>query len=141
VIPLQVISILFPIAAAVISAPIVTRYENSGTDVRRMTLLHRYTFLIKSIYVGAWTASCYGHWREMAFTFGLSSMWIYLLFDIVLNRMRRPARPWDYLGLNDGDGRFWNGTFGHGAGKWKVVILTTTLIILNILYHGKELLP
>lgn len=135
---IQVISFTFSVLAAAIGAPIVSRFEFSGGSdiVRKMTLLHRYTFLAKAFFCIAMAAIVFVITRNYgyaAISGLLGALWIWLTFDILLNRMRKPKRPWDYLGLNDGDGRFWNSVFGKQSGKFKAAILLAAIITINII--------
>jgi hypothetical protein len=71
---------------------------------------------------------------EMLFAFALSGLCIWLLFDPVLNRSRDRKRAWHYLGMNDEDGKFWNGLFGKNSGKVKAAVLSAAIAALNIIY-------
>ena len=128
---LQAISILFSVAAAVISAPIVSRFEINGATVKQIDKLHSYTFWIKVVVCLVIMVISWELFSGLFF-----ALWDYLLFDVVLNRLRKPKRHWDYLGLNDNSGRFWNGTFGVNAGRWKACILIFILILTNFIYYN-----
>lgn len=136
---IQAAAILFTLFAAKISAKIVTRYENKGATIHQMTLLHRYTFLIKLAYCIGTAAIFIPDLKGAAFSGLLAALWIYIIFDPLISIWRIPKRPWHYLGLNDADGRFWNGTFGKNAGKFKAAILAAALITTNILYYAYHL--
>lgn len=128
----QAISVAFAVITAAISAPIVTRFERNGATVRQMTLLHRYTALVKIAFGLVVVLQALPDLHRAAFSGVFAFLWVYILFDPLLSRFRRPKRPWHYLGLNDGDGRFWNGTFGRDAGKWKAAILLTLITLTNL---------
>lgn len=132
----QVISIAFAVIAAWISAPIVTRFENKGATPHKMAVLHWWTAFVKVVFGAVMVAQTLPNARLAAFTGLFCLLWVYLLFDCILNRLRLPKRPWDYLGLNDRDGRFWNGTFGRDSGKWKAAILFLLITTLNIIFYA-----
>lgn len=130
---IQAIAIQFAIAMAFHDAPAVTNFELNGVTPEAMSTFHRNGWWSKVFFCLICALSPgWGLWLKMAAYGLLSGLWVYLLFDPVLNRSRRPRRPWDYLGLNDGDGRFWNSIFGRQAGKIKAVVLLLAIITINV---------
>lgn len=119
----QLTTILFAIFCAKHDAPAVSRFEYSGVSKEEMAAFHRWNLGIKGAYCFAVSLAHWYDWQEMLFSGVSAALWIWLLFDPVLNISRKPRRPWDYLGMNDRDGRTWNRLFGRAAGKVKAVIL------------------
>lgn len=70
--------------------------------------------------------------QNMAFTGGSSFLWVYMVFDISCGIWGHSGH-WDYLGKNDWHGRAWFYVFGKNAGRWKVAIVLSVLIIINYL--------
>lgn len=129
---IQILSILAAIALARHDAPAVIHFEYHGVDNNSMAKFHRNNNYIKFVFC-LLAASCfYPDWKEMLYAIVLCGLWIYLLFDIVLNK-NRPGKNWDYIGLNDADGRRWTKWFGQRAGEWKAIILSLLIIITNLL--------
>jgi hypothetical protein len=134
-IALQAISFLFAYCLARHNAEPVSHFEFHGTTPKQMKIFHRWNNWTKFFFCCLASSPFYPAVLQMLSAGVFSFLWIYLVFDPVLNRNRSPKKPWDYLGLNDGDGRFWNGVFGRKSGKWKAFILTTSLIAGNIIYQ------
>lgn len=132
-IEIQVISALFAIFCAKHDAPAVSRFEFGGVSKGEMKAFHFWNNCLKAGFCAIVAYGYYPDLRLAAFSGGLAALWIYLLFDPVLNISRNPRKPWHYLGLNDGDGRLWNGLFGSGAGRWKAAILAGVIAAGNIL--------
>lgn len=61
-------------------------------------------------------------------------LWIWLVFDIVLNINRKRDVKWDYISVNDSTGKHLIKLFGQKAGKIKTLICSVGIIVLNILY-------
>lgn len=123
-------------------APAVNQFEHYGTSNKQMAVFHRYNSLAKFFYCLA-VSLLPAEWPntdllDMLFRGVLSALWIWLVFDPVLNISRSPKRKLFYLGMNDSDGRFWNGTFGKYAGQWKFAVLFFLIVIINYLNHRYE---
>lgn len=69
--------------------------------------------------------------QDMAFAGFISTLWIYLVFDISTG-LHGPYKLWHYLGKNDWHGKWWRKQFGENAGKWKAAILIVDIIGLNL---------
>ena len=129
---IQVISLLFAIVLAKHDGPAITVFEDKGVTPKQMAVFHRYNNWLKFFFCLLAASVFYWEWLDMAIAGVLSFLWIYLAFDIFLNK-ERPGRSWDYLGSNDADGRMWIKWFGNGAGEWKAVILLLAIITINVL--------
>lgn len=129
---IQILSILVAVFLARHDAPAVLHFEYHGVDNNSMAKFHRNNNFIK--FVVCCLAACvfYPDIKSMFFAGLLSALWIYLLFDIVLNK-NRPGKNWDYIGQNDADGRRWIKLFGQRAGEWKAILLFALIVITNIL--------
>lgn len=114
-------------------APAVIEFENDGVDNKLMSIFHRYNFWVKVLFCAVAGLVASPYWIDSLFYGLTSALWIYLVFDPALN-LNRPKVKWHYLGLNDADGRFWNGTFGKNSGKIKAVILSVAIIAVNLIY-------
>lgn len=137
---IQVISIWFAFSMAKHDAPAVSSFEFHGIDVHQQSIFHRYNFWNKVSFCFVAACSMYEYdflWSldDMFFGGAIAAAWIYLLFDPILNICRKPKKKWHYLGLNDADGRFWNGTFGRYSGTIKAVVLLLAIIALNFVYE------
>lgn len=132
----QILSILFALVFAAQNAPTVNKFEVLGASAREMAVFHRYGWWTKLFFCLAAGSAGWPQFDKISLITGLSGLWVYLLFDIALNRLRSPKRAWDYLGLNDADGRFWNGVFGQLGGKIKACVLFAAIVIINLLSHA-----
>ena len=130
---IQILAIQFAISLAKHDAPAVTQFEHYGLANKQMARFHRYNTWTKFFYCAAACLAMYKNWWMMAAAGGLSALWIWLLFDPALNVTRSPKRSFFYLGLNDADGRFWNGTFGRNSGKVKFIVLLLLIVAINLL--------
>lgn len=133
---IQLLAIVFAVACAYHDAPAVSNFERNGVTGVDLARFHHNNALLKTIFCVAVALSQYPNVQLEAFSGGLAALWIWVIFDPVLNLKRHPSRPWDYLGLNDWDGQFWNGVFGQNSGKWKAAILFTLITTLNILFYA-----
>lgn len=129
----QIIAIQFAISLAKHNAPAVTQFENYGIGDTQMARFHRYNNWTKFFFCLSSSFIAYDNWWLMAIFGFLSFLWVWCLFDPALNLSRTPKRNFFYLGLNDADGRFWNGTFGRNSGVFKFAILLLLIIFINIL--------
>ena len=127
----QVLSIAAAIAMAKHDAPAVIHFENKGVDPLTMSKFHRYNVWTKSVFCILCAVAGGPVFLDMFYPGILSALWIYLLFDPVLNK-NRPGRGWDYLGTNDADGRRWIKWFGDNAGEFKAAILLLLIIGINV---------
>lgn len=132
---IQAISIAFALAMAWHNAPAVSQFEHSGINNLWMARFHRYGWWTRAVFVGICSLVGPLTWWDAGARGLMSFLWVYLIFDIALNRSRIPARLWHYLGLNDADGRFWNGTFGRYAGKIKAAIISSAIVAANMIYQ------
>jgi hypothetical protein len=118
---IQAITIIFAYALAKHDAPAVSHFENWSATPKEIAVFHRYNVWIKGCYCFVIFSIVF--WLDTVvngINAGLvSAGWIYLLFDPILNISRTQKRKWDYLGMNDADGRFWNGLFTISKGKSK----------------------
>ncbi|CAL7961525.1 membrane hypothetical protein [Gammaproteobacteria bacterium] len=129
----QVIAILFAVTLAKHNAPAVIKFAD-GVSNKLMAVFHRYNWFTKFFFclLASAIPKPFSVLDSLLYG-GISFAWIYLLFDIVLNK--NTNKRWYYLGQNDADGRFWLWLFKKKAGKIKAVSLTFLIIILNILYE------
>lgn len=132
-------SIGFAIMLAAHDEPCVTYMENYVHKKDwEMDRFHRYN---------AWTKffACLGfafigvkiqltwHCFFLIFSNGmLAALFVWLVFDPALSIMR-PGRNWDYIGINDDDGKRWTKWFGKNAGEYKAIILTVIIGIIIFL--------
>lgn len=133
----QILAIQFAISMAKHDGPAVSNFEYYGAGDKDMAVFHRYGWWSKFFFCAAMTIVP-AQWPntdllDMFFRGLLSFLWIYLLFDPALNRSRKPRKDFFYLGLNDADGRFWNGTFGRNGGKVKFIVLLAIIAGVNVL--------
>lgn len=139
---IQLASIIVAWAIAKMQGPTIDLIENAGAPPRVWLALHTYGLFIKATFVGTMftiefmTVRITGvphHWEAILYSV-VSGLWIYLLFDIILNKTRRiKPRPWYYLSINDADGRRLLDWFGPEAGKVKAYICAGLIIIFNVL--------
>lgn len=132
------LSFCFAVFAALHDAPVVMSWEESGqVTPKEMARFHRYNAWLKFIFclsVSICGSAGIDHRLILMLFLGLLSfLTIYLVFDIALSVIR-PGRSWDYLGVNDGDGRRWIKWFGKNAGKWKAAILLLLIVGIFLLY-------
>lgn len=137
---IQAISVLFAFSMAKHDAPAVSAFEFHGISPNAQSIFHRYNFWNKVTFCLVAACSMFEGdflWSVVEMILGglVSAAWIYLLFDIILNVSRLPKKKWNYLGLNDADGRFWNGTFGRYSGTIKAVVLLLVILALNYIYE------
>lgn len=130
---LQVISALFAVMAALHDAPAVSNAHFYGwANPKYNGQFHAANAALKVVFSLMAAVPFLPDWKEAGIAFGLSGLWVYLLFDPVLNRARSPKFDWWYLGKNDGDSRRWKAVFGSKAGKVKAAILFTIIIAVNL---------
>lgn len=127
----QVISILFAVALAKHDAPAIDKFNERGIDNISMSVFHRYNAWLKLFFCIASAFAYCPNWKSAILAGLFSGLWIYLVFDIALNRSRHYKLKWHYLGLNDKDGRFWNNWFGDLSGKAKAIVLLAAIIAVN----------
>ena len=129
---IQILSILFAIGLAKHDAPAVIHFEHYGIDNKQMAKFHRYNNWIKFFFC-LLASTIFIPTLVLIFISGLLSfLWIYLIFDIALNKSRSGI-SWDYIGSNDADGKRWINWFGKKAGEIKAVSLLALIIVVNIL--------
>ena len=128
----QLVAIVFAVVLAKQNAPSVIHFENKGVDELTMAKFHRYNVWVKFIFCVCCAVGFLPDIKTSIAIGLLSFLWIYLLFDIALNK-NRPGRSWDYIGSNDADGRRWIKWFGKKAGEWKAVILSVAIVGVNVL--------
>lgn len=134
---IQLIAILFAIALAKHDAPAVDNMEHFGVlSKKSLDRFHIYNSITKFFFCLGVALPFYPIIWDALFVGFISFLWIYLIFDIVLNLSRKiTKRKWDYLGENDLDGRRWIKWFGVKAGKMKALILSSLIIVLNLLKY------
>lgn len=129
----QVVAILFAIAVAKHDAPAIIHFYDYLASPLFIARFHRYNFWLKFLFCVVVSLLASPYWPDGLF-YGLASgLWIWLVFDPALN-ISSGKQKWDYLGLNDADGRFWNGLFGRNSGKIKAVLLSVAIIAVNLIY-------
>lgn len=133
----QACAVGFAIVLAKHNAPTVLHFEDFGfrSEAERnkaMAKFHRYNNWVKGIFCLMAALLLLPDWKESLFAGVLTGLWIYLVFDIALNK-NRPGISWDYLGLNDADGRRWIKWFGKNAGEVKALILLAAIAATNVL--------
>ncbi|MGQ0738639.1 MAG: hypothetical protein ACT4OJ_06225 [Bacteroidota bacterium] len=131
---LQVVTILFSLAIAKHDAPAVDHFEFYGPQTGQMKAFHKWNLVLKFFFCLLASIPLYPLWLDMLIAFGLSGLWVWLTFDIFLNRFRAIKQPWDYLGSNDADGRRWIKLFGDSAGELKAILLGVLIIALNLIH-------
>ena len=131
---IQVVSIIFAVVLAKHDAPAVIHFENKGVDPLTMAKFHRYNVWVKSLFHVVCALPFLPDLKTSIASGLLSFLWVWLLFDIALNKSR-PGRSWDYIGENDADGRRWIEWFGKKAGEWKAVILSIGIVSVNVLKY------
>lgn len=139
---IQAISILFAITLAKHDGPAVSQFEDRGfkdeqTKNKWMAVFHRYNNFGKFLWcVGmALIPAWHKEWVDAGFAGLLAFLWIYLIFDPVLNISRTPKRDLYYLGQNDSDGRRWIKWFGQkNAGKAKAILLSMLVAAANFIH-------
>lgn len=127
----QAISILFAFGLARHDAPAVLNFEDKGVDPLQMAKFHRYNNWTKFAFCLLAAATGFPDVLNIGFAGLLSFLWIYLVFDIALNKAR--GKSWDYIGSNDADGRRWIKWFGNNAGEIKALILFGLIAGVNVL--------
>lgn len=133
---LQVISALFAVLVALHDAPAVSNAHFYGwASPKYNGQFHAANAALKVVFSLMAALPYFADWKLAAVAFVLSGLWVYLLFDPVLNLARSPKFAWWYLGVNDGDGRRWRAVFGEKAGKVKAAILFILIIGGNILWQ------
>jgi len=136
---IQILAIQFAISLAKHDAPAVSQFEHYGLANKQMARFHRYGWWAKLLFclVAAIIPAQWPNTDLLAIAVRglMAGLWVYLVFDPALNLCRSPRRKLLYLGLNDADGRFWNGTFGRHAGVWKVIVLGVVIAGINFLNH------
>jgi hypothetical protein len=132
----QALSIWAAFVFAWKDVPAVRKFHNDGASPEEMAGFHRNGWVIKVFFCILAGLVFKDNYLFGGFSFILSGLWIWLLFDPVLNVSRDQGFTWDYLGLNDADGRRWRKWFGDKkAGKWKAVVLSAAILILNLLIY------
>ena len=136
---IQLLAVLFSVAVAKHDAPAVNHFENYGFSSDKqlrdaLRQFHNNNWWLKFFFCAGVAVPAIPNWIEAVCSGLLAGLWVYLLFDIVLN-LNRPGRKWYYLGNNDKDGRFWIKLFGRNAGKIKVVILLILITSINLLKY------
>lgn len=132
----QALSIWAAFVFAWKDAPSVREFHNDGVSQEDMGKFHKNGSFLKLLVCILAGLVFNENYLFAGFSFVLSGLWIWLLFDPVLNRARSQGFKLDYLGLNDADGRRWRKWFGDkNAGKWKAVVLSAAILILNILIY------
>ena len=127
----QILAVIYAVASAKHDAPAILKFRNSGVSSPEMAVFHRYNNWMKAAICVLESCAFSPFWKDAIFA-GLSSfLWIYLLFDIVVNK--NTGMKWDYIGSNDADGRRWIRIFNGAAGKWKAVILVMLIAIINVI--------
>lgn len=135
----QAASILFAFALAKHDAAAIRIFEQvEAVPNLFMARFHRYNNWSKFAFCLIAAATGIPDGWIMGFAGLLSALWIYLVFDIVLNKNR--GRSWDYIGNNDADGRRWIKWFGDRAGELKALILFGAILTVNAAIIVKDLL-
>lgn len=135
---IQGIAILFTIACAKHDAPAVVHFENYGFSTvgqqeKELGKFHNNNSLMKFFFCCAAALYVLPDWKEAIAVGLITALWIWFLFDIVLNLNRIPIRKWHYLGSHDRDGRTWQKLFGKNAGKVKALVLFSAIVGVNVL--------
>lgn len=137
-ITIQILAILFAFSSAKHDSVAVNHFEGYGflNDIQlrqNIKVFHSSNSWMKFFFCCAAALYVLPDWKE-AITVGLiAALWIWFLFDIILNLNRIPVRKWHYLGSNDKDGRRWQRLFGKNAGKVKALVLVVMIVAINIL--------
>ena len=133
---IQVLAIVFAIVCARHDAPAVLHFENYGfpNEQKQKKVLkqfHRNNWWLKFFFCTVVSMHFIPEWLEVIVHGSIAGLWIYLVFDIVLNLCR--GIEWDYLGSYDKDGNWWRRWFGKNAGRVKALILIVLIIAVNVL--------
>ena len=132
----QALSIWAAFVFAWKDAPSVREFHNDGVIPEDMAKFHKNGSFLKFLVCILAGLIFKDNYLFGGFSFALCGLWIWLLFDPVLNLARKQGLTWDYLGLNDADGRRWRKWFGEkNAGKWKAVVLSAAIVGLNLLIY------
>jgi hypothetical protein len=140
-----ILTALFTNALAHMQGPTVAHIEERGAPPFVYDALHQFGAYTKFFFLVA-VASVVFCWHfhaglGEAIKRGIGSglicffaMWA--LFDPMLNKARPEGLPrsWDYISINDSDGKRWIRWFGEKAGRIKAYILTTVTCLLTLIY-------
>ena len=136
-ITIQILAILFSFFSAKHDSVAVNHFEGYGflNDIQlrqNIKVFHSSNSWMKFFFCCA--AALYGlpDCKEAIAVGLITALWIWLLFDIILNLNRIPVRKWYYLGSNDKDGRRWQRMFGKNGGMVKALVLFVFIVAVNL---------
>lgn len=122
---LQLTAILLAVAYAAHDCKPVDNFNHYGVLGKNdLRVFHYSHFIMKAFTV---SIAVYIHWK-IAVAMGL---WIWLLFDPILNKMRKIKKPFFYLSTNTLDA-MWK-IFGNKGGVVKFCFLLACIVAWNIL--------
>ena len=135
---IQGIAILFAFFSARHDSVAVNHFEGYGflNDYQlrqNIKVFHASNSWMKFFFCCAAALYCLPNWIEAIAVGLITALWIWFLFDIILNLNRIPIRKWHYLGSHDRDGRTWQKLFGKNAGKVKALVLFSAIVGVNVL--------
>ena len=132
----QALSIWAAFVFAWKDVPSVREFHNDGVSPEEMAKFHKNGSFLKFLVCILAALVFKDNYLFAGTAFFLTGLWIWLLFDPVLNVCRDQGFAWDYLGLNDADGRRWIKWFGQEkAGKMKAVVLSAAIVAINVLIY------
>ncbi len=132
----QALSIWAAFVFAWKDAPSVRKFHNDGVSPEEMAKFHKNGSFLKFMVCILAALVFKDNYLFAGASSLLSGLWIWLLFDPVLNVSRKQGIEWDYVGENDADGRRWRKWFGpEKAGRKKAFYLSAAIVVINVLIY------
>jgi len=133
----QLIAILSAIYFAKHDAPACNKFADAGAWSDELATFHRNGGKLRAVIVTGLSLMLLfplgvSDINNALLAGGINAAWVFLLFDIVLNKARKRGLSWDYIGGHDDTGRWLKKRLGRNAGQWKALICLVVVIGLNI---------
>lgn len=131
----QLTAILCAVYLARHDAPVANHFSDRGAEPLTIAKWHSNGFRLKFCLSAGIAALFAPVWLVALLVGAVVALWIFLVFDPVLNKARKRGFSWDYLSDNDGTGRWLLKRFGKRAGQIKALACLIGIIGINIIYY------